>query len=289
MSDTPEARKHLLRRRILALLGFVFCLMAPTLAFGSDRWELIAPGLEIAFFKANWVTPVGDSTITVLRADPGNWDLRIVCASETEEQSALTAREWCGQHGLVAATNAGMFATDRKTHVGYLRSRDHVNNPSVNIYQSALAAYPIDPDQMRVRIFDLDVTHLDDILNQYSSVAQNLRLIKRPGTNRWSQQAKMWSEAALGQDAHGRILFIFARSPFTMHDLNHILLSLPLELVCAQHLEGGPEAQLYLQHGEVEYEFVGSYETGFHESDSNHRAWKIPNVLGLQARTQRRD
>jgi hypothetical protein len=125
---------------------------------------------------------------------------------------------------------------------------------------------------------------MEVILQDYMTAVQNLRLIKRPGENRWSQQKKMWSEAALGEDADGRILFIFTRSPFTMHDLNRELLSAGIGIVAAQHLEGGPEAQLYLRVGSEEVALFGSYETGFREDDTNERPWPVPNVLGIRPR-----
>ncbi len=149
-----------------------------------------------------------------------------------------------------------MFATDYRTHVGYLRAGDHVNNGRFNKYQSVAAFGPERTGLPRFRIFDLDApgTRREAILRDYSSAVQNLRLIKRPGENRWSRQKKAWSEAALGEDGAGRILFIFCRSPFTMYDLNHELLGLGIGLVAAQHLEGGPEAQLYVHVGETEIE-----------------------------------
>ena len=35
---------------------------------------------------------------------------------------------------------------------------------------------------------------------------ENLRLIKRPGINRWSEQNKRWSEIAIGQDIDSNII-----------------------------------------------------------------------------------
>lgn len=70
-----------------------------------------------------------------------------------------------------------------------------------------------------------------------------------------------------------------------MHDFNDLLLALPIDLQCAQHLEGGPEAQLYVRTDALELELVGSYETGFSPSDGNDAAWPIPNVLGLVRRS----
>lgn len=90
----------------------------------------------------------------------------------------------------------------------------------------------------------------------------------------------MWSEAALGEDEQGNVLFMFSRSPYTMYDFNQELIS--LGVVAAQHLEGGPEAQLYINLPNHTYEMFGSYETSFVEDDSNDRTWSIPNVIGIR-------
>jgi hypothetical protein len=233
---------------------------------------------------------VGDSRIAVLRIDPALWQLELVGVSQNKESSGHTAREWCQKYSLAAAINAGMYDTDGKTHVGYLGSAAGVNNSHVNNYQSVAAFDPQDAAKAApFRIFDLDAPGVTfaAITKDYASLTQNLRLIKRPGTNQWPQQQRKWSEAALGEDSKGHVLFIFSRSPFTMHDLNQELLSAGIGLVAAQHLEGGPEAQLYLHVGKVEREMFGSYETGFRESDANARPWEIPNVIAVRPRAQK--
>jgi hypothetical protein len=60
-----------------------------------------------------------------------------------------------------------------------------------------------------------------------------------------------------------------------------MLLQLPIDLVCAQHLEGGPEASLYLSHGTKKLEIMGSYETKFNEADQNVQFLPLPNVFGI--------
>jgi hypothetical protein len=180
----------------------------------------------------------GDSKITVLRIDPSLWELDVIGILQTGESSGHTAREWCKQHKYTAAINAGMFGSDNKTHLGYLRGRDHVFNSRVNAYQSVLA---FDPREGRnvpgFRIFDLDApqSNLQAILADYTSAVQNLRLIKRPGVNQWGKQTREWSEAALGEDGDGNVLFIYSRSPFSMHDLNRELLAAGIGVVAAQH------------------------------------------------------
>lgn len=262
----------------------VACLIFHAGFASAGPWKQLEEGLEFATFKADLAPPVGDSTITVLRIDPNLWELRVLSESASPISQPHTARGWCDELGLVAAINAGMFQGDGATHVGYMRTASHTNCGKWNDYMSAAAFGPRRNGLPGFRMFDLDTSAKDSIAAQYDNVIQNLRLIKRPGENRWSQQEKRWSEAALGEDSAGRILFVFCRSPYTMHDLNHILLELPIDLVAAQHLEGGPEAQMVVRAGDVDLELVGSFETDFRESDSNTRAWHIPNLIGVRRR-----
>lgn len=271
----------------ICLLGALLALLPVLLAGANHGWQTLAPGMELGYVTAQAPSAAGDSRITVLRIDSKFWELAPVGVSQTGEASGHTAREWCAKHKLVAATNAGMFASDQKTHLGYLRYRESVFTSHVNQYQSIAAFDPREGKEVpRFRIFDLDApgVTLQSIQQDYHSAVQNLRLVKRPGTNQWPQQTRKWSEAALGEDDAGRILFIFSRSPFSMHDLNQELLTAGIGLVAAQHLEGGPEAQLYLHSGATELEMFGSYETSFKENDNNAIPWPIPNVLGVRPR-----
>ena len=256
-------------------------------AEGGSGWKAVEPGMALRFLEAQKEGVQSNSPIAILRIDPALWDLEVLGTSRTGESSGHTARDWCQRHNLTAAINAGMFGTDQKTHLGYLRYREHVNNSHQNNYQSVAAFDPRDSaGASRFRIFDLDAPGVtfQGILKDYASLVQNLRLVKRTGQNKWGQQERRWSEAALGEDRDGRILFIFSRVAFSMHDLNQELLASDIGLVAAQHLEGGPEAQLYLQAGETKLEMFGSYETSFREDDNNAAAWPVPNVLGVRPR-----
>jgi exopolysaccharide biosynthesis protein len=266
------------------LLIILLLLVPPGMA--ADAWQSLAPGMELGKFSAGKPSSAGDSRITILRIDPNLWSLEFIGLSLDDGYSALTARQWSKAHRLTAAINAGMFGTDYSTHIGYLRFRNHVNNDNVNAYQSVAAFDPRRDGLPQFHIFDLDSPgiSMQSILQDYASAVQNLRLIKRPGQNQWSQQEKTWSEAALGEDESGRILFIFCRSPYSMHDLNNELLGLGIGVVSAQHLEGGPQAQLYINTGEMELEISGSHGTSFRDNDDISMAWPIPNVLGVRPR-----
>jgi hypothetical protein len=250
----------------------------------NEPWQSLQPGLQIGRFSTSQSNWSGDSPITILRLDPDIWSLEFVGLSLTGETSGKTARQWSNAHQLTAAINAGMFAADHKTHVGYLRFREHVNNDNVNNYRSVAAFDPRREAVPPFRIYDLDSpgVSLQRILLDYASAVQNLRLIKRPRQNRWQRKDKRWSEAALGEDGSGRMLFIFCPTPYTMHDLNNELLDLGIGLVAAQHLEGGSQAQLYINAGGVELELSGRQDSSFHEEHGISMAWPIPNVLGVR-------
>jgi exopolysaccharide biosynthesis protein len=262
-------------------------LTATLMAGDPGNWRSLAPGLDLGTFVTERKCSIGDSRITVLRIDPNLWDLQLAGLSQTGESEGRTAREWCQKYNFTAVINAGMYDADFLTHVGFLQNQGHVNNNEVNDYKSVAAFDPIKGKQVpRFRIFDLDEVGVTmaTILKDYASAVQNLRLIKRPGLNRWSQADKRWSEAALGEDKEGRVLFIFTRSPYTMYDLNRELIAMGIGLLAAQHLEGGPEAQIYIHVGNEELEMFGSYETSFRESDNNTSPWPIPNILGIKRR-----
>lgn len=278
---------HFWRNTGLLVASLFFALAAFLLAGPASDWKSLAPGMDLKYVTAKKPSSVGDSRIVILRMDPNQWQLEVVGITETGESAGHTARSWSQSRNFSAAINAGMFAADYKKHVGYMGSASHINNSHPNDYQSVAAFEPRDSQSLpRFRIFDLDEpsVRFQDILKDYTSAVQNLRLVKRTGMNQWTQQQRKWSEAALGEDDAGRILFIYSRSPFSMYDLNNELLGADIGLVAAQHLEGGPEAQLYLHVGNVEMELYGSYETSFRENNTNSAAWPVPNILGVRQR-----
>ena len=70
-----------------------------------------------------------------------------------------------------------------------------------------------------------------------------------------------------------------------MHDFNNILLELPIDIVCAQHLEGGAQASVYLSHKGVEVDEQGCIKHACDETEGLEGVWRIPNVLGFLKKT----
>lgn len=276
-------RKIIIVPFLICAAFFLPSLISPELQ-AKTNWKTLAPGLELGIYDVQSEVMTGDASITILRIDPSKYDLKLLSMSETGESHGMSVKDWCSKYHCVAGINAGMFAQDNFTHIGFMRSGNHVNSSKVTSYKSVAAFSPKEKGIPRFRIFDLDKTEMSTIKKKYGCVVQNLRLLKRPGINCWSEQDKKWSEAALAEDKSGRVLFIFSRHPYSMHYFNRILLKLPIDIVCAQHLEGGPEAQMYINAGKTELEKVGSYETGFNEDVGNEKGWSIPNVIGVVKR-----
>ena len=265
----------------LSLILTVFLPFGSSEASGS--WKTLEDGLELGVFQSKIPTLFSSSEISILRVDPKLWDIKLYSIHEFGYANGISAKEWASRHNLTAAINAGMYLQDMTTHVGYLQAGDLILNKRINRYQSVAGFSPRTEGIPQFRIFDLDEEDADisEITQQYAHVVQNLRLIKRPGSNRWTQQDRRWNEAALGEDKQGRVLLIYSRSRLSMHDFNELILSLPIDLVSAQHLEGGKEAQLYINHPKHTREIINSFDNPFLGQSSKLKAWPIPNVIGV--------
>ena len=232
-------------------------------------WRPIQNGVELATFDAG--------RLYAVRIDPTRAKVRAALAS-VEGGGKRTAGEWCRSKGLAVAINMGMFQSDQQSNVGYLRDGSHVNNPRWNNYRSIMALRPRKASLPAVVWTDKEEPRLAD----YDLVVQNLRLITIDRKNVWGASPKRWSEAAVAVDSQGRLLFLFSRAPWSMRDFNAHLLSLPLDVAGAMHVEGGPEASLSIHAAGIDLDLCGSYETGFFPDDSNRTQWPIPNVLGVE-------
>lgn len=258
-------------------------LLAASIAGATESpWIEFGGGLELGRFPLPGLG-APSAQVQVLRVDPRRWELTLH-GLRSGESGGYTAREWSRREGLAAAINAGLYQEDYRTHSGYMRADDTVFSRGTNGYLSAAAFDPVDPKDPPFRIFDLDDDPLTAILPRYRRVVQNLRMIKRPGENRWSPQERRWSEAALGEDREGRALLIFCGAPLPLDRLIDALLALPLDLVAAQHLEGGSQAQFFVAAGGQAIELVGGYEGIFPAPDPSRPAWPIPNVIGVRLR-----
>ncbi len=259
------------------LLIMVFALCASG-ACATGKFTPIAKGVEYGTFA----TGAAEGKIQILRIDPAQARLGLVLASEKKTENR-TVSEWCRDYKMVAAINAGMYHKDYKTNVGYLRNGAHIQNRRWNgKYLSVLAFNPRVAGVSPAVLVDADSQdpgRILDKLDKYESVVQNLRLLKGNGVNVWGKSDKKWSEAAIGTDRQGRVLFIFCQSPYTMWEFNEIIKSLGIGVSRMMHLEGGPIASMSIRTQSLKVDLAGRFESN--SSSSALMQYPVPNVIGV--------
>ncbi len=245
-------------------------------------WKAIAPGVEYRAFMLEAKPASGDGLAHVVRIDPAVAKLDVGLASE-HGGMLRTAHEWGDDQGFAVVVNAGMYGTDYVSNVGYLRHQAHLNNGNWSAkYQSVLGLGAKQKGLPAAQLWDRDVAG-DALASRYETVVQNLRLVKGPGTSVWKPNGEAWSEALIATDEAGRVLFIFVRTPFEMAELNSRLLALPLKLVRAMHVEGGPEASLSIHTDALHLDLAGGPRRALFD-DVAMKQWRIPNVVGVRTR-----
>ena len=266
------------------MISFVAVLMCLALNARAHGWQELEKGLYFAEFVSPQNSPVCNYPIVILKIDPKFYAFKLLSDSE-HGAKPRTTKEWAEEFGLLAVINAGMYREDHKTSTGYMKNFKHVNNRQINPKFGAFMAFnPVNSRVPSVQIVDRYNQDWKKLMKQYDTVIQNYRMISLKGENVWEQSKRIYSTACVGMDKDGHVLFIHSRSPFSVHDFNHILIGLPLAIKNAMYVEGGPEASLYVKAGGKESEWVGSYETSFAEHDDNTSAWGIPNVIGVLRR-----
>ena len=247
----------------------------------SSSWKNLEKGLDLGIFQAPQKSVLGDSLIRILRADTNYFGLRLLNTSSKDQSKRRSAKNWVNKNGLVAAINASMYQRDMRSSVSYMKTRQHTNNNWVSKDKTILAFDPTDKNLPLVRIIDRDCENFNKLRKLYGTLIQSIRMVSCHGKNMWAPSKKMWSTAAIGLSDQGRIMFIHVRSPYTTHDLINMLLELPVNLMQAMYVEGGADAQLYINTGKERHEFIGSYSSGSREHDENTFSHPVPNVLGL--------
>jgi hypothetical protein len=269
----------------LIILMF-FSLLCSISEAESGAWQRLDNGLYLGKFDSPKKSEICNYKIIILKIDPKFYSFKLLSASE-HDNYLKTAKQWTNKFGLLATINASMYlATDFNKSTGYMKNFNHVNNAHINRTFGAFMVFgPMDSSVPEVQIVDRHVQkNWKSLIKKYDTVVQNYRMINPKQQNVWRQSSNIFSIAAVGMDRSGNVLFIHSRSPFTVHDFNEVLLSLPINIYNAMYVEGGPEASLYIKINETEMNEVGSYETGFNENDDNNSAWLIPNVIGIVKR-----
>jgi hypothetical protein len=190
---------------------------------------------------------------------------------------------WAEDFQLTAVVNAGMYARDYITSVGFLKSGDYVNNSRFqDNFNALLACRPKSENIPPVQIIDLQCENFSQWRDSYHSFLQSIRMIDCQQENVWQPQPQKWSITALGMDKSGYLLMMHCRSPYSVHNFIQFILELPLDLYNAMYLEGGSQASLYISSGGITRELRGVSEAELLLGETDLSAWSIPNVIGVK-------
>ncbi|ACF13799.1 conserved hypothetical protein [Chloroherpeton thalassium ATCC 35110] len=275
-------RKRYKYIRFIGMLATVFfTLLTGEISHSQgSAWQKIDNGLEVGRFLSPQTSRIGSSQIYVIRINPEHYAFKLMCASE-HAKTPLSVKAWCKQHGLISAINAGMFQADMLSAVSLMKNFAHINNPRLSKDNTIFAFNPTKKDLPKAQIIDRTVQNYDALKSVYQSQFQGIRMIAPGRKNVWQEQPDEWSIAALGSDGDGNILFIFSRSPYTVHDFINILLELPIDIQRAMYLDGGAVAQLYFSNKHIEIDESGVYESVLTTPVSSQTIAPIPNVIGI--------
>jgi hypothetical protein len=287
MKSAPWKNMLNSRLSLSALFLFMFLLWPKSHSLaGPHAWQELAPGLYLGEFDPKMRSKICNHKIVILKIDPKVHALRLLSAS-AHGRRPRTAKKWCNEFGLRATINASMYQNmDLLKSTGYMRNYKYRNNPYINpSYGAFLCFNPVDNSLPEVQIVDRRLQkNWRSVINRYNTVVQNYRMISNGKKVGWPQRGEIYGSAAIGMDKDNHVLFILSRSPFSTHDLIHILLSLPIHIKSAMYVEGGPEATLHIRIGDKARSYVGTCESDPIAPEDVKSLQRIPNVIGVVKR-----
>ena len=236
--------------------------------------------MEFRFFALPRRSP--KEGIAILRMDPTL--IHFELAAALRHGQSLTAEAWADAYGFAAVINAGMFRLDdRRLGTGYLRDANGIVSSFLHPnYRAFFLFSPRRPGLPPVRFVDRDTEpQWQTIMEDYHGVIQNYLLFGPSRTSVWPSTDRRHSQAALGVDETGRVVWIHCRPSLTTPEFVQTILDLPLHLTGAMYLEGGADAALFFRTPHGPMRFVGEYSTG-PVLTSNEHFWPVPNVLGAR-------
>jgi hypothetical protein len=222
-----------------------------------------------------------DDTINVLRLDPQYYEFALLTASEYD-LPAQTLKEWCKKFGYEIAFNAGMYAEDNKTTIGYCKNYDHIINPWLNRHKAVLAFNPNDTESVPVRIINRSCEDFDSLKVNYNTFLQSIRMLGCNGGNTWNPSQEKHSILALAEDSAGRVLILFSQPPISVHDFIDRVIDLKLGITDMMYLEGSFQAGLVINTSNFRRLVYGVIEDLWPIKISSDGRIPLPNVIAVR-------
>jgi hypothetical protein len=220
-------------------------------------------------------------TIIVLRIDPQYYEFALLSASEYD-LPAQTLKQWCKKFGYEIAFNAGMYAEDKTTTIGYCKNYDHIINPWLNRHKAVLAFNPNDTGSVPVRIINRSCEDFDSLKGNYNTFLQSIRMLGCDGGNTWNPSREKHSILAIAEDSTGHILILFSQAPVSVHDFIDRVIDLKLGITDMMYLEGSFQAGLVINTSNFRRLNYGVIEDLWPIKITSDGRIPLPNVIAVR-------
>lgn len=246
-------------------------------------WKILEDGLEFAEVSLQQAP----SSLAILRIDPDQFEF-ILCSAREDESAPKTLATWASEKNLAAVINASMYLPDNRTSTGYMRNGIYVNNGQiVKRFGAFFVAGPRKRGLPPAAIIDRERSNWRELLNDYHLVIQNYRMVNSDRRILWAEGGPQYAISAIAQAGDGKILFLHSRSPVDAWNFSRELLGLPLDVRTVMYVEGGPQAGLVINSGDIHEEMGAPHAPSF-IATGNLRA-VLPNALGIRHKAPERD
>jgi uncharacterized protein YigE (DUF2233 family) len=211
--------------------------VSPTIV-PDTGWELLRPGLErrvVTLFTGQG-QPL--ETIYLLRLEPAYFQFGVAYRPGLPHSLA----QWQADTGALIVVNAGYF-TESYIHTGRIVSEGVATGQSYGDFAGMLAVTAVGPELRWLRQQPYDPA--EPLL----AAVQSFPLLVKPGGELGfpDEDHRFSRRTVVGQDGHGRILFLIAPwGRLSLHQLSRYLVESDLDLQIALNLDGGTSTGLLL-------------------------------------------
>lgn len=243
-------------------------------------------GIALARVTAS-IAPSGSARrhpITVARFDLSRFEPVLFTARD--DGGARTLDRWVREEHLVAAINAAMYEPDGRPS-GFCVHRGVEESPDDARFGGF---YALDPSSASASPFlmvgrDCAGFDLGALRGTHGAIVATYRLLDCEGHPIAWVDPDRYSAAAIGLDREGRLVFVHARTPYRMRELAEMVAGPEIGLTQAFFVEGGPEATLVVEAGDLHVREVGLPRDRLEGDEPREdRLYELPNVLGLRER-----
>ena len=159
-------------------------------------------------------------------------------------------RRYIGNHQYLGLINASMFKKDYLTSVAYMRDGEYFNN-KVHVEKYS-GLFVFNPKDSNLKPFDIIEKPLapkwQSLIENYNTVIENYRTISN-GKNLWTSNKRHKFMFQLGINNKDQLVLISYESRVgrSVKEFNEKVLELPLGIVSAVYLDGGPHGILQVK------------------------------------------